>query len=54
MRGHRAGAGGGLVGRVDRREVEEFLDHPGDEAGLVIFVEPIVERGWEQEALGLA
>ncbi len=47
------GARGGLIGGVDRGEVEEVLHYFGDKARLVVLVEPVIERGWQQEALTL-
>ena len=47
------GARGLYVAVVDRRQVEQLVDHLGDEAGLVVLGQPVVERGRQQERLGL-
>ena len=41
------------VGVVDAVQVEHVLDHLGNEAGLVVLGQPVVEGGREEEGLGL-
>ena len=41
------------VGVVDAERSSMVVDHLGDEAGLVVLGQPVVERGRQQERLGL-